>query len=950
MNTHLEAPARLSASLADRYRIERELGHGGMATVFLAEDLKHRRRVALKVLNQDVAAAVGPARFLKEIEIAASLAHPNVLPLYDSGEADGFLYYVMPYVEGESLRDLLVREKQLSVEDAIRITCDIADGVQYAHQHGIVHRDIKPENILLQDGRAVVADFGIARAVSASAKESLTSSGVILGTAQYMSPEQALGERSIGLRSDIYALGCVLYEMLAGETPYTGPTIQSIISRHAVADIPSIRILRPDVPQDVDDIIRKALGKVPASRQSSAGSFAQSLRSYATDSRWRRLRRKRRLAVVGAVAVTVITATLVIAKAIMAGPLEQNDFILAADFEGPPRDPAIAAAFRDLVTTSLGQSRFFRVIERRQLNEIMRQAGIAETTFVDLELARQLAQRSSVRAVLVGSINPLGSGYSAVLHVVSAEDGAPLASAVATASGPNWQHALVNTAEAEVNQLRAELGERRGAITENRPLRDVATPSFEAFRYYSAALDASLMRGDFAGSNKLLEHAIALDSGFASAWASRGANFLTERQLDSARFAYNKALSFPHRLAAPERYRLKGDIAYAIDHDVPAAVKWYDLYVAEMPHSRSGRNNRGLYRSALGQYEQAEADLREAVELNPFGPDLIQPNLLNLAAVQVVLGHREQARQTSTKLSGPFAQYMEILLAMAESRWADADRASLAVISKSEPQNLFRTNAVTAHASALAARGSVLLADSILRDAVSSSKGSTARWYERARQMLATVAGQRLGDAALSASDTSLAAETLRALWAAESGDTVAARALLKKTKGMSRRDSAMIGSGPTLVESWIAFRAGRWADVVERLGPVALNGENDPTSLDRPNSFVERWLVASAYERMGKLDSAAKYFEMVLQPTRMPPGHYALRGFSYGFAHARLAETHRRRGDKGRESEHLAAVLKTFSQPDKITLPIVARAGGLSDSAVAAGSKTSASRADGMK
>ncbi|MGZ3373982.1 MAG: protein kinase domain-containing protein [Gemmatimonadaceae bacterium] len=928
MNANVDPPARLSAALADRYRLERELGRGGMAIVFLAEDLKHHRRVALKVLQPDVAAVVGPARFLQEIEIAASLTHPNVLPLYDSGEADGFLYYVMPYVEGETLRDRLVREKQLPLEDAISIICDVAGGVQYAHQHEIVHRDIKPENILLQSGRAVVADFGIARAVSASAKKPLTSSGVILGTAPYMSPEQGLGERDVGLRSDIYALGCVLYEMLAGETPYTGPTLQSIVTRHAVADIPSIRVLRPDVPEEVDEIIRKALGKVPAARQSSAGVFAQALKTYGTSRRWLRLNRKRKIALAGTVVAIAIAATLVIAKGIFAGPLEQNDWILAADFEGPSRDPTVAPAFRDLVTTSLGQSRFFRVIERRQLSEIMRQAGIAETTFVDIELARQLAQRSSVRAVLVGSILPLGSGYSAVLHVVSAEDGTPLASAAAAAQGPDWGRALVNTAESEVNQLRAELGERRSAITENRPLRDVATPSFEAFRYYSQAMDAALIRGNFSESNQLLDRAIALDSNFASAWVTRGANYLTERQLDSARFAYDKALSFPQRLSAAERYRLKGDVAYAIDHDIPAAVKWYDLYLAEVPHSRSGRNNRALYRSALGEYEQAESDLQAAVEANPFGTDLIQPTLLNLAAVQVVLGHIDQARKTSAKLSGPFAQYMDIMLPVAESRWSAADSAAVSVLAKSDAQGLFRTNAVTAHASALSAQGTVLLADSVLRDAVLSSKGSTARWYERARLLLAIATGRRLGEPALSANDTSLPAETLRALWAAASGDTVTAHAKLKNTARLSRRDLAVIGSGPILVDGWIAFDGKRWSEVVDRVAPIALIGENDPTILDRPDSFMERWLVANAYERLGKLDSAARFLDLLLRPTRLPPGHYALRGFSYGFAHQRLAQIYLRKGDKAQELKNRTAVAQTFSHPDRITQPLLLATG----------------------
>ncbi|HEX9218737.1 MAG TPA: serine/threonine-protein kinase, partial [Gemmatimonadales bacterium] len=218
----------MRAALADRYTIERELGHGGMATVYLAQDLKHHRKVAIKVLEPELAAALGPERFLREIEIAAGLNHPHILPLYDSGEAATSLYYVMPYVEGETLRDRLKREGQLPLEDAVRITREVADALSYAHSHDVVHRDIKPENILFQAAHAVVSDFGIARAITAAAGASLTATGIAIGTPGYMSPEQGAASARVDERSDIYSLGCVLYEMLAGEPPFTGPSAESI--------------------------------------------------------------------------------------------------------------------------------------------------------------------------------------------------------------------------------------------------------------------------------------------------------------------------------------------------------------------------------------------------------------------------------------------------------------------------------------------------------------------------------------------------------------------------------------------------------------------------------------------------------------------------------------------------------------------------------------------------
>jgi Tol biopolymer transport system component/tRNA A-37 threonylcarbamoyl transferase component Bud32 len=270
-------PVRLASALTDRYAIERELGQGGMATVYLAEDLKHRRKVAVKVLLPELAAAVGHERFLREITTTANLRHPHILPLYDSGEADGFLYYVMPYVEGESLRDRLDREKQLPLDDALSIAREVADALSYAHSRGFVHRDIKPENILLESGHAVVADFGIARAVSEAGATRLTGTGMAVGTPIYMSPEQAAGESDIDGRSDLYSLACVLYEMLAGQPPFTGATAADVVHQHLTAEARSVSQLRPAVPPAIADVLARALAKNPADRFSPAAHFAAAL-------------------------------------------------------------------------------------------------------------------------------------------------------------------------------------------------------------------------------------------------------------------------------------------------------------------------------------------------------------------------------------------------------------------------------------------------------------------------------------------------------------------------------------------------------------------------------------------------------------------------------------------------------------------------------------------------
>jgi eukaryotic-like serine/threonine-protein kinase len=269
----------LSAALADRYTIERELGAGGMATVYLAHDVKHDRKVALKVLRPELAAILGGERFLTEIKTTANLQHPHILPLHDSGEAGGLVYYVMPFVEGESLRDRLTREQQLPVDEAVRITTEVADALAYAHGHGVIHRDVKPENILLYGGHALVADFGIALAASKSEGATrMTETGMSLGTPAYMAPEQAMGERAITPKADIYALGAVLYEMLSGEPPFVGPTAQAIIARVMTEEPRALTLHRHTIPPNVEAATRKALEKLPADRFATAAEFAAALR------------------------------------------------------------------------------------------------------------------------------------------------------------------------------------------------------------------------------------------------------------------------------------------------------------------------------------------------------------------------------------------------------------------------------------------------------------------------------------------------------------------------------------------------------------------------------------------------------------------------------------------------------------------------------------------------
>lgn len=345
--------SRLTSALADRYTIERELGRGGMATVYLAEDVKHERKVAVKVLRPELAASIGADRFLQEVKIAANLTHPHILPLHDSGEADGFLYYVMPYIEGESLRDKLAHEGELPIIDAVRILREIVDALAHAHQHGVVHRDIKPDNVMLSGRHALVTDFGVAKAVSeATGRQQLTTEGVALGTPTYMAPEQAAADPHIDHRADIYAVGAVAYELLTGRPPFLGTTPQMILSAHMTDTPEPVTKYREAVPPVLEQLVLRCLEKKAADRWQSAEELLPQLEALATPSGGitppgtmpvDRVAKRRWMMVGGAVGVAVVIAFIVVMAALPRGSgvaLDPNHVVVTV-FRNETGDPSL---------------------------------------------------------------------------------------------------------------------------------------------------------------------------------------------------------------------------------------------------------------------------------------------------------------------------------------------------------------------------------------------------------------------------------------------------------------------------------------------------------------------------------------------------------------------------------------------------------------------------------
>ena len=359
---------RVRAALRGRYRLERELGRGGMATVWLAEDVKHHRPVALKVLRPELASALAAERFIREIRVTGRLAHPHILPLFDSGQEGGFLYYVMPYVPGESLRQRLEREKQLSLDDACRIASEVAEALDYAHRHGIVHRDIKPENILLSEGHALVADFGVSRALAAAAEgDRLTETGLAVGTLHYMSPEQAAGDREVDGRADIYALGCVLYEMIAGVPPFQGATAESVLRQHLLETPRPLAAFRPGVPREIEHAVALALAKVAGDRWPSGAAFAAAL-AHGGETSPPPPTRVRRGVVAAAIVAAAVAGTVFLATRLGHRPGASVAVLCFANLSPDSADAYLADGLTEEITARLGQVRRLVVKSRTSVS------------------------------------------------------------------------------------------------------------------------------------------------------------------------------------------------------------------------------------------------------------------------------------------------------------------------------------------------------------------------------------------------------------------------------------------------------------------------------------------------------------------------------------------------------------------------------------------------------
>ena len=641
-----ETPAALASTLADRYGIERELARGGMAAVYLAEDRKHGRKVAIKVLQAELVAHLGAARFLREIRIAARLTHPHILPLIDSGEAGGLLYYVMPHVPGGSLRQRLAREPRLALPEAIRIARDVGAALDYAHREGFVHRDVKPENILFADGHAVLADFGIARAASGAGRDAVTEVGLTLGTPEYMSPEQAAGEQNLGSPSDVYSLGCIVYEMLAGEPPILGPGPRATMAKQVTETPRPLRALRPEVPPHVERALGRALAKDPADRFASAGAFVAALQGQGS-------------APGGPVSWTAARCIAVL-PFVNASPDPDNEYL--------------SDGITDELIAALAGVEGLRVASRTSVFALKGKPQDVRATGALLGAAW----------VLEGTVRRSGERLRITAQLTSTEDGQLL-----------WSERYDRTF-ADVFAIQEEIARTIVDTLRVTSFADLAAPAAPVAKRYTRSLAAYglYLKGRYAWNKRTqediteaircFEQAIAEDPAYAPAYAGLSDSYALQLDYRSVAVAdgfarakeyARKALELDETVA--EAHASLGWALFIYDWDWDGAGREFQRAIELDPRYPTAHQWFAFFLAAMGRLDEALVAGHTALELDPASVSIRR----SMGFAYYYARRYDQARYHLSRALAmnptAFETYRFLALALAQQgQWAEAERAT----------------------------------------------------------------------------------------------------------------------------------------------------------------------------------------------------------------------------------------------------------------------------------
>ena len=808
---------KLQQGLASSYTLERELGGGGMSRVFLAEEIALGRKVVVKVLPEEIGAGVNVERFKREIQLAARLQHPHIVQVLAAGEAEGIPYYTMPFVEGESVRGRLARTGPMSVTETIGVLRDVARALAYAHERSVVHRDIKPDNVLLSGGSATVADFGIAKAISAARTDAgnatLTQMGTSIGTPAYMAPEQAAADPSADHRADIYSFGCLGYELLTGRPPFVGKTPQKLLAAHMGEAPAQVTDLRPETPHALAELIMRCLAKDADNRPQDASAIVQVLDTVTSGGGYsampaimlggRGMLKKALLlyaaafvvvpiiakaAIIviglpdwvfgGAIAVMLLglpvilftayvhhatrrllTSTPVVTSGgtntvaqgtmatiaikasphvswrrtamggayalggfilligvymllrglgigpvgslMAAGAIDRNERILVADFTPPTSDTALGPVITEAFRTALGQSEAVTVLQANAMRDVLRRMQRPPGTRVDFTLAREIATREGIKAVVDGNILSLGGQYVISLRLLSPQSGETLASFRETAEG---ESAILGTIDDLAKQLRGRIGESLKSVRVAPPLEQVTTPSLEALKKYVQGSNAAAAEGDWARGEALLKEAISLDTGFAMAYRKLAIEYRNRGNTVAGDALLEKAFEHRDRLSDAERYLLLGSYYQSGPHqDLSKSTAAYEQLLELQPTNTAAMNNLANNYRFQRQYDKALALYQRAIETGPLAAVFFN----NLVEITVRLGRMDEARAAGEQYlekfsANPNSRYQHAMLLIAAGQYDSASRAASAAIRShgSEPN----ARAMLIYAALLAAR------------------------------------------------------------------------------------------------------------------------------------------------------------------------------------------------------------------------------------------------------
>ena len=952
---------QLETALGPAYRFERELGGGGMSRVFLAEEVALGRRVVVKVLAPDLAAGVSGERFRREVQLAAKLQHPHIVPLLAAGQSDDLLYYIMPFVDGESLRQRLARENELPVAEAVRLSREIADALSHAHAQGIVHRDIKPENVLLSNRHAVVADFGIAKAIEEghahgrAGAPGLTSVGFTLGTPAYMAPEQAVADPATDHRADLYSLGVMAYEMIAGRPPFRGVSSQELIAAHVATPPEPLGSLRPACPAAVAAVIMRCLEKRPADRPQSAEEVLKALDAAATPAETTVVQPaappagagNRRLAWrIGAIAAALAALILGLqamgvlgARSLVAeGTLAERERVIIADFENRTGDSTLGLVVTEAFRVDLTQSPLIRPLTPEQVGDVLKRMRRDSVGTIDYDLGREIAARDGIRAVVAGEVSSVGEGYVVAARLVETASGNVLAAFRESTDGPAG---IIHAVDRVSKQLRGRIGESLRATRAAPPLEQVTTGSLEALRAFSQALQATRL-GDRDRNLALLEEAIRLDSTFASAHRALGIALANAGQ-DPRRRVEAIATAYRLRNRLTERERLLAEASYfgLLGNQREREAAAYRRMLELNPDDFAALNNLALIYQFAGDPARALPLYRRAVSA-----EASSTGFGNLVEVLYELGDSVAGdsvmRVWNTALpQDPGADLYRARIASSRGRYDSAaallerfrrERSDSRMIGRITEHGLARLARIRGrlaasnrHAVAAEREGRPDVPADVIVPAVMAFRragdeiillGQPARGVERLRTVLGGPAVAKLEPMERPYLDA--------AYLYARAGRADLAREMLAARTGTLAVDSALGVLTPNReehnyrrgIEARIAAAEGRFDDA------LALMAETGDTSAQMPWALPD---MGNLHDLAGRPDSARTYYERYLRATNLY--REDLDDEQLARVLFRLGEIYESAGDRARAAERYGQFVELWKGADPELQPRVTEA-----------------------